>query len=185
MSKKRTHGSRWRRSIDMLPTSVRSTTGHWGSGNPAFTISRRRCGAASYMSSDTLRFTDMLLSPRPFGFRLVVHLEVICLELRPPPGAIHSMRDTAHTFEVSGSPVPILRKVQALDVHFVSPAPVPPGSATLQPGSRSHAGAWRSQGKLWRTGSGFMKQTSRYHTDPYPLLAGKPASLRHGALSPL
>src|SRR3989442_4490921 len=48
-----------------------------------------------------------------------------------------------------------------LDVHFVSPAPVSsPGSAGLQPGSRSHAGAWRSQGKPRRTGSGFMKQTS-------------------------
>jgi hypothetical protein len=49
----------------------------------------------------------------------------------------------------------------SLDVHFVSPAPVPfPGSAGLQPGSRSHARAWRSQGKPWRTGSGCMKQTS-------------------------
>ena len=49
-----------------------------------------------------------------------------------------------------------------LDVHFVSPAPVPsPGNAGLQPGSRSHAGAWRSQGQPWRTGGVFMKQTSR------------------------
>ena len=49
----------------------------------------------------------------------------------------------------------------SLDVHFVSPAPVSsPGSAGLQPGSRSHAGAWRSQGKPWRTSSGCMKQTS-------------------------
>jgi len=49
-----------------------------------------------------------------------------------------------------------------LDVHFVSPAPVPsPGSAGLQPGSRSHAGAWRSQGKPARTGRVCMKQTSR------------------------
>src|SRR5207342_2231483 len=36
----------------------------------------------------------------------------------------------------------------------------PPGSAGLQPGSRSHAGAWRSQGQPWRTGSGCMKQPS-------------------------
>ena len=35
-----------------------------------------------------------------------------------------------------------------------------PGSAGLQPGSRSHAGAWRSQEQPWRTGSGLMKQTS-------------------------
>src|SRR6266704_6366457 len=40
----------------------------------------------------------------------------------------------------------------------------PPGNAGLQPGSRSHAGAWRSQGHLWRTGSGCMKQTSKYLT---------------------
>src|SRR5437867_13171831 len=49
----------------------------------------------------------------------------------------------------------------SLDVHFVSPAPVPsPGNAGLQPGPRSHAGAWRSQEKPERTGSVFMKQTS-------------------------
>ena len=53
------------------------------------------------------------------------------------------------------------------DVHFVSPAPVPsPGSAGLQPGSRSHAGAWRSQGKPWSTGSGCMKQTSQPRASP-------------------
>ena len=35
-----------------------------------------------------------------------------------------------------------------LDVHFVSPSPVlSPGIAGLQPGSRSHAGAWRLPGK--------------------------------------
>src|SRR5439155_26708354 len=45
-----------------------------------------------------------------------------------------------------------------LDVNFVSPAPVSsPGSAGLQPASRSHAGAWRSQAKPWRTGSGFIR----------------------------
>src|SRR5207249_562840 len=53
--------------------------------------------------------------------------------------------------------------VRWLDVHFVSPSPVlSPGIAGLQPGSRSHAGAWRSQEKLWGTGGVFMKQTSRY-----------------------
>ena len=45
-----------------------------------------------------------------------------------------------------------------LDGDLVSPAPVPPGSATLQRGFWSRAGAWRSQGKPWSTGSGFMKQ---------------------------
>src|SRR5438046_10588488 len=53
-----------------------------------------------------------------------------------------------------------------LDVHFVSPSPVlSPGIAGLQPGSRSHAGAWRSQEKLWGTGGVLMKQTS----SPLPL----------------
>src|SRR5438876_9788340 len=55
-----------------------------------------------------------------------------------------------------------------LDVHFVSPAPVSsPGSAGLQPGSGSHAGAWRSQGKPRKTGSGFMKQTSSPRKDVF------------------
>ncbi len=39
--------------------------------------------------------------------------------------------------------------------------PCSPGNAGLQPGSGSHAGAWRSQDKPWGTGSVFMKQTSR------------------------
>ena len=48
------------------------------------------------------------------------------------------------------------------DVHCVSPAPGPsPGIAGLQPGPGSHAGAWRSQGKPWRTGRGFMQHASR------------------------
>jgi len=46
-----------------------STTGHEGLGNPALTLSRRRCRAVSYTSSDTPRFPDMLLFPRPFGSR--------------------------------------------------------------------------------------------------------------------
>ncbi len=47
----------------------------------------------------------MLLSPRPFGFRSVVHLGVIYPERRPPLVVILSVRDTAHSFQVSGSPV--------------------------------------------------------------------------------
>lgn len=45
----------------------------------------------------------MLLFPRPFGFRLVVHLGVLYPELRPPLVAILSVRDTAHTFTAHGS----------------------------------------------------------------------------------
>src|SRR5213592_2506680 len=50
----------------------------------------------------------------------------------------------------------------ALDVHFARPAPVlPPGSATLQRGFWSRAGARCSQGKPWSTGSRLLKRTSR------------------------
>jgi len=81
-----------------------STPGHWDSGNPALALSLRCCRATVHTSSAVLRFTNMLLFPRPFGSRLVVHLGVICPELRPPLVAIHSARDTAHGFPSSGSP---------------------------------------------------------------------------------
>jgi hypothetical protein len=81
------------------------TTGHWGSGNAALTLSRRRCRAVPYMSSDTPRFPTMRLSPRPFGSRSGGRLEVIRLELRPPLEAIHSVRDTAQSFMAHGSSV--------------------------------------------------------------------------------
>ena len=81
-----------------------STTGHWGSGSIALTISLRRCRATAYTSSAVPRFTDMLLSLRPFGSRLVIHLGVICPELRPTLLAIPSVRDTAHGFPSYGSP---------------------------------------------------------------------------------
>ncbi len=41
-----------------------------------------------------------LLFPFPFGSRLVVHLGVLCPELRPHQVAILSVHDTAHTFEL-------------------------------------------------------------------------------------
>lgn len=47
----------------------------------------------------------MLLSPRPFGSRSGVRLGVIDPELRPPPVAIPSVRDTAHTFAAPGSSI--------------------------------------------------------------------------------
>jgi hypothetical protein len=56
-----------------------STAGHWDSGSFALALSRRRCGAAPYMSSVAPRFTNMPLSPRPFGSRLVVRLGVFAL----------------------------------------------------------------------------------------------------------
>ena len=77
---------------------------------PALAISLRRCRAIAYTSSAIPRFTptassrDMLLSPRPFGSRLVVRLRVLYPELRPPLVAILSVRDTAHTFALSSSP---------------------------------------------------------------------------------
>jgi hypothetical protein len=69
----------------------------------ALTLSLRRCRATVYTSSAVPRFTRlsfnryMLLSPFSFKSRLVVRLGVICPELRPPPVAILSVRDTAHT----------------------------------------------------------------------------------------
>ena len=75
---------------------------------PALAISLRRCRATTYTSSIVPRFTliaishDMLLSPFPFGSRLVVRLGVICPELRPPLVAILSVRDTAHGFPITG-----------------------------------------------------------------------------------
>ncbi len=56
-----------------------STPGHWDSGNSALAISLRRCRATPYTSSVVLCFINMLLSPRPFGSRSVVHLRVITL----------------------------------------------------------------------------------------------------------
>ena len=47
----------------------------------------------------------MLLFPTLSGSGKVSRLEVICLELRPPPVAIHSVRTTAHSFSASGSSV--------------------------------------------------------------------------------
>ena len=38
-------------------------------GNPALTLSLRRCGSAAYTFSTASRFTDMLLSPPSFDFR--------------------------------------------------------------------------------------------------------------------
>jgi len=67
----------------------------------ALTLLLRCCRAIVFMSSSILRFTYMLLSPRPFGSRLVVHLEVVCPELRPPLVTILSVRDMAHAFPSS------------------------------------------------------------------------------------
>ena len=80
-----------------------STPGHWDSGNPALALSLRRCRATAYTSSTVLRFTNMLLFPRPFGSRLVVRLGVICPELRPLQVAIPSVRDMAHDITAPGS----------------------------------------------------------------------------------
>src|SRR6266487_2335076 len=75
-----------------------STPGDWGSNNPVFALSLRRCRTTAYTSSAAPRFTNMLLSPRPFGSRSVVRLGVIDPELRPPLVVIPSVRDTAHSF---------------------------------------------------------------------------------------
>lgn len=69
----------------------------------ALTLLLRCCRAIVFMSSSILRFTYMLLSPRPFGFRLVVRLGVIYPERRPLLVVILSVRTTAHSFPAHGS----------------------------------------------------------------------------------
>ncbi len=89
-------GSQWRRYQTWYRRAFAFTTGHWGSGHSTLALSCRRCRTVSYTSSDTSRFINRLLSPRPFRSRLVVRLGVIYLERRPPPVAIPSVRTTAH-----------------------------------------------------------------------------------------
>src|SRR5439155_18353675 len=103
IGKSRTHGSRWRRRQMCCQRVCGSTPGDWDSDNPVLAISLRRCRTTAYTSSAVPRFTNMLLSPRPFGSRSVVRLGVIGPELRPPLVAIPSVRDTAHTFIAHGS----------------------------------------------------------------------------------
>src|SRR6266581_2911185 len=103
IGKSRTHGSRWRRPQMCCQRVCGSTPGDWDSHNPVLAVSLRRCRTTAYTSSAVPRFPNMLLSPRPFGSRLVVRLGVIDPELRPPLVAIPSVRDTAHTFASYGS----------------------------------------------------------------------------------
>src|SRR3989442_3106704 len=103
IGKSRTHGSRWRRRQMCCQRVCGSTPGDWGSNNPVLAVSLRRCRTTAYTSSAVPRFTNMLLSPRPFGSRSVVRLGVMDPELRPPLVAIPSVRDTAHTFASYGS----------------------------------------------------------------------------------
>jgi hypothetical protein len=83
----------------------RCTAGHWGLGNPALTLSHRRCRTMSYTSSGISRFPIMLLFPILSASGKMGRLKVICLELRPPLVAIHSVRDTAHCFQALRSSV--------------------------------------------------------------------------------
>src|SRR6266545_3324684 len=102
-----------------------STPGDWGSNNPVLALSLRRCRTTAYTSSAVPRFTNMLLSPRPFGSRSVVRLGVMDPELRPPLVAIPSVRDTAHTFASYGS-----REKEIIgNVHFANSTERSPWSA--------------------------------------------------------
>src|SRR5712691_8429159 len=56
-----------------------STPGDWDANNPVLAVSLRRCRTTAYPSSAVPRFTNMLLSPRPFGSRSVVRLGVFAL----------------------------------------------------------------------------------------------------------
>jgi len=100
------------------------TPGDWGSNNPVLALSLRRCRTTAYTSSAVPRFTNMLLSPRPFGSRSVVRLGVMSPELRPPLVAIPSVRDTAHAFTASGSPPLVHLRGQCLEAFLpISLAP--------------------------------------------------------------
>src|SRR6266849_9060165 len=97
-----------------------STPGDWDANNPVLAVSLRRCRTTAYTSSAIPCFTNMLLSPRPFGSRSVVRLGVIDPELRPPQVAIPSVRDTAHTFASYGSRKrDIYRKFLVRQLHGV------------------------------------------------------------------
>ena len=116
----RIRSCRWHRVADVLPMSVTLPPLDIGiQAIQALTLLLRRCRATAYTSSTVPRFTRlfsnhyMLLSPFSFESRLVVHLGVICPELRPPPVAILSVRDTAHTFTSHGS-LSVLTKGLAL-----------------------------------------------------------------------
>jgi hypothetical protein len=103
LDKSRIQAYRWRRVYRRATGGCDgSTAGHWASSNPAFTVSRRRCGTKPYTSSGSSRFPAMLLSLPPFGLRSGGRLEVICPELRPSRMAIHSMRRMAHAFTAPG-----------------------------------------------------------------------------------
>jgi hypothetical protein len=90
--------SEYRRATDERAPSA---TGHYDSGSVAFTVSPRCCRAPPYTSSGVLRFTDRLFSLRPFGVRLVVHLEVISSELRPPLGGCPRINVNSHWLPVN------------------------------------------------------------------------------------
>ena len=108
IGKSRTHGSRWRRRQMCCRRVCGCTPGDWGSNNPVLALSLRRCRTTAYTSSAVPRFPTMLLSPRPFEPRLGGRLGVMNPELRPPLVAIHSVRDTAHTFTASGAAPEVL-----------------------------------------------------------------------------
>jgi hypothetical protein len=119
IGKSRTHGSRWRRRQMCCQRVCGSTPGDWDANNPVLAVSLRRCRTTAYTSSAVPRFPNMLLSPRPFGSRLVVRLGVIDPELRPPLVAIPSVRDTAHALTASGAaPEVILREYHGASVSI-------------------------------------------------------------------
>jgi hypothetical protein len=108
----------------------RCTAGHWDSDNPALTLSCRRCGTMPYTSSGISRFPIMLLFPSLSASGKMGRLEVSCLELRPPPGAILSVRTMAHTFMVYGlTPAVFLRDPRSVPSHFASSTGLHPWTA--------------------------------------------------------
>src|SRR6266446_3975300 len=111
-----------------------STPGDWDANNPVLALSLRRCRTTAYTSSALPCFTNMLLSPRPFGSRSVVRLGVMDPELRPPQVAIPSVRDTAHTFASYGSrEKDIYRKLPFHQLHGLHRGQLTHSLATFVP----------------------------------------------------
>lgn len=176
IGKSRTHGSRWRWRQMCCQRVCGCTPGDWDSNNPVLAVSLRRCRTTAYTSSAVPRFTNMLLSPRPFGSRSVVRLGVMDPELRPPLVAIPSVRDTAHAFTAHGA-------TPLVDLHSTSyeaSVSISMASTEVHPcfiPFRQHARAPRS-----RTACAFAGYLVRHL--PLYFILPEARGLRHGEYAP-
>ena len=97
------------------------------------------------------------------------------LETRP-----HPKDEVVERLQKVGFPSPCSPSYRALAFPLVGLSPTEHASLSWTHNRTYNFRSIRLSSSHTEEGKG-----SRYHTDPYPLLAGKPASLRHGALRPL